>query len=200
MIYKAIDENIKKASNLLLDGKIIVYPTDTLLGIGVDATNSEAIEKLNSLKNRKSPLSIIVGSIRMLKRYAVLTNDAKNYLNKYLPGKFTFLLNQKKSNISEKVTVNSDKIGIRIPDSRFIIKVVNYIDRPVITTSINIHGEAPINDINEINRIFNNVYIFANINSHKSDGSTIVDLTGRIPQLVRNGDGKFNLWKYFLEF
>ena len=95
MIYKAIDENIKKASNLLLDGKIIVYPTDTLLGIGVDATNSEAIEKLNSQKNRKSPLSIIVGSIRMLKRYAVLTNDAKNYLNKYLPGKFSFLLNQK---------------------------------------------------------------------------------------------------------
>ena len=75
MIFSAIDDNIKQASELLLRGEVIVYPTDTLYGIGVDATNTEAINKLNKLKKRNSPLSIIVSSIKMLKKYAKISKN-----------------------------------------------------------------------------------------------------------------------------
>ena len=66
MIYEAKDENVIKAANFLLNGEVIVYPTDTLYGFGVDATNEDAINKLNKLKNRIQPLSIIVDSHQML--------------------------------------------------------------------------------------------------------------------------------------
>ena len=68
MIYKAIDSNLKIAAKKILKGEIIVYPTDTLYGFGVDATNSGAINQLNKLKKRNSPLSIIVASLEMLEK------------------------------------------------------------------------------------------------------------------------------------
>ena len=194
MIFNAENKNIKAASDLLIRGKIIVYPTDTLYGMGVDATNTDSIDKLNALKDRKSPLSIIVGSIKMLKRYAQVFDRDMIYLNKFLPGKFTFLLNEKDSDISNKVTLNTGKIGIRIPESDFIVNVVNYINRPVITTSINIHGEKPINDINGIKCLFSDVSIFADNASKESNGSTIIDLAvSDGPKIIRKGDGVFNL-------
>ena len=72
MVYHTkISESIYKASKSLLNGEIIIYPTDTLYGFGVDATNTLAIKKLNELKNRKTPYSIIVNSLDMLKKYAI---------------------------------------------------------------------------------------------------------------------------------
>ena len=194
MIFNAENKNIKIAADLLIRGKIIAYPTDTLYGMGVDATNTDSIDKLNTSKGRKSPLSIIVGSIKMLKRYAEVFDSDMRYLNKFLPGKFTFFLNEKHSNISNKVTLNTGKIGIRIPDSDFIVNVVNCIDRPVITTSINIHGEKPINDINKIEHLFSDVNIFTDNTINESNGSTIIDLVASNgPKIIRKGDGIFNL-------
>ena len=193
MIFSAIDDNIKQASELLLRGEVIVYPTDTLYGIGVDATNTEAINKLNKLKKRKSPLSIIVSSIKMLKKYAKISKNDLKYLNKFLPGKFTFLLSKKESNLSKIITLNTKKVGIRIPDSDFIINVVNYINRPIITTSVNFHGEKPINDIKEIYNLFKGIYIFTDDIINESKGSTIVDLNGENSQIIRKGDGIFYL-------
>ena len=93
MIYQATDNNSKLAEKLILEGEIIVYPTDTLYGMGVDATNKKAINKLNQLKGRISPLSIIVNSEKMIKKYIDIKFSFKKDLNKYLPGPFTILLN-----------------------------------------------------------------------------------------------------------
>ena len=158
-----------------------------------DQVINNSIDRLNVLKGRKSPLSIIVGSIKMLKRYAQVFDRDMAYLNKFLPGKFTFLLNEKDSDISNKVTLNTGKIGVRIPESDFIVNVVNYINRPVITTSINIHGEKPVNDINRIKCLFSDVSIFADSASKESNGSTIIDLAvSDGPKIIRKGDGTFN--------
>ena len=70
MIYKTIEKNIKVASEIILDGGIIIYPTDTIYGFGVDATNSTAIKSLNNLKGRSEPYSVIVDSFQMLKQYS----------------------------------------------------------------------------------------------------------------------------------
>jgi len=190
MIYQANKENIANAIEILRGGNMLIYPTDTLYGLGVDATNSAAIAKINKLKNRKQPLSIIVDSIRMLKEYADVDKSSIKFLKNYLPGPFTFLLKKKDTTLSNMVTLNSDKIGIRIPKSNFILNVVRIFNRPVITTSINLHGQNALNSFEEIKQNFKTIDIFKNKIEIESSGSTIVDLTTKIPEIVRRGDGE----------
>ena len=145
MLYDAINTNVQIAGQLFLNGEIVIYPTDTIYGIGVDATNSSSISLLNQFKKREIPLSIIVGSIEMLKEYADIDENILFEIKKLLPGGFTLLLNNNNnSNLSKKITLNTGKVGIRIPKSKFIINVVNFIGRPIVTTSINFHGKLII--------------------------------------------------------
>ena len=124
MIYNAnIISSIDKASRFLLNGEIIVYPTDTLYGLGVDATNTKAIQKLNGLKKREQPYSIIVDSFSMLKKYAILNSHIEDKIKSLLPGPFTVILKQKNNNLSKLVSLELETIGIRIPNNKFILKV-----------------------------------------------------------------------------
>lgn len=188
MIYKAVNKNIDIASKLLLDGEIIIYPTDTLYGIGVDATNEKAINKLNSLKKRVQPLSIVVDSFEMLNNYCVLKNIDKTSVKNYFPGPYTLLFN-KKNNLPNILTVNSTKIGIRIPKSDFIINLAKIINRPIVTTSVNIHNEDSLNTLDEISEKFSHLNIFSGKVNTNSLGSTIIDFTVLPYKILRNGDG-----------
>ena len=190
MIYDAVNSNVKLAGQLFLNQKIVIYPTDTLYGFGVDATNTKAIDSLNKIKKRNSPLSIIVSSIEMLKSYAILDENMLHLIKEILPGSFTLLLkNNKNNNLSPKITLNTGKVGIRIPKSSFIVNVVNYIGRPIVTTSINKHNEKSINNIDTIINKYNQFPIFKNDICIDSKGSTILDLTMKEIKLIRQGDG-----------
>jgi L-threonylcarbamoyladenylate synthase len=190
MIYQAKDNNSKLAEKLILEGEIIVYPTDTLYGMGVDATNKKAINKLNQLKGRISPLSIIVNSEGMIKKYIDLKFSFNEDLNKYLPGPFTILLNNFNNILPEELSQGTNKIGIRIPKSSFILKVVKNINRPIVTTSVNYHNMKPLNNVDMINKQFNKLSIFAEDINLNSLGSTIIDYTCSPKQVLRQGDGK----------
>ena len=89
-------ETLDIAVENLRNGKLIAYPTDTLYGFGVDATNSEAITRLNILKGRTQPLSIILGNINDIQKYAYATEELLIIISKYLPGPYTILLKKKK--------------------------------------------------------------------------------------------------------
>ena len=201
MIYNTEKlDNIYKASDLLLKGDIIVYPTDTLYGFGVDATNTEAISRLNHLKNRKRPYSIIVNSIDMLKEYAILDDNLKVQISSILPGAVTIILNKSINDLSPLVTLGLNTVGIRIPNSNFILKVVQKINRPIITTSINVHGEEALNDIKLINKKYPNINIFQNDVIKDSKGSTIIDFSNKPFKILRQGDAEINLWIIILKF
>jgi len=191
MIYKADKRHIKLAAQKILSGDIIVYPTDTLYGFGVDATNTISIENLNKLKNRIAPLSIVVSSIEMLEEYAMFNKKNKNLIKDLLPGAFTLLLKTKQSNISDKICLNSKKIGIRIPKSHFILAVVKLINKPIVTTSVNLKGSPSLNDAKEISLNFSGIDIFEGKVNNKSKGSTIIDFSLHKPKIVRLGDGVF---------
>jgi L-threonylcarbamoyladenylate synthase len=190
MIYEALNKNINIAAKLLLEGEIIVYPTDTLYGLGVDATNKEAINKLNQLKGRIAPLSIIVNSEEMIKKYIDIKFSLKEGLNKYLPGPFTILLNNFNNILPGELSHGTSKIGIRIPKSNFILKVVENINRPIVTTSVNYHNSKPLNSISMINEKFNSLSIFSQKSNFNSRGSTIIDYTCSSKKVLRQGDGK----------
>ena len=193
MIYSATEQYIDLAKDSIENGGIIVYPTDTLYGFGADATNSEAIGRLNRMKGRLQPLSIILSSITQISSYAKIKQSIRDEINTLLPGPYTVLLPSIKSNLSPLVQNGSTKVGIRIPNHFFPIQLVKLLNKPIITTSINKHGKKPLNDIISIELNFPNIDIFEDSNNIVSKGSTIIDYSSSIPKIIRIGDGVYPL-------
>ncbi len=193
MIYPANEETLQYAIPLLADGEVIVYPTDTLYGFGVDATNTDSIKKLNALKGRTQPLSIVLKNIDDIDRYGEMDDKTAELVYKLLPGPFTVLIPKKNSNLSPLVTYGSPNVGIRIPDHPFPIGLVKELGKPVITTSINRHGKDPLNDVSQVELDFPDIAIFEDHDVKQSLGSTIINFSNNPPDIMRPGDGKFPL-------
>ena len=193
MIYPATEQYIDLAHNAIENGEVIVYPTDTLYGFGVDATNTDAIQRLNRLKGRVQPLSIVLESIEQMHEYAEIHSSIKTKVNQLFPGKYTALLPAKKNKLSLLVQNGSPKIGIRMPDHFFPIKLIQLLGKPIITTSINRHGNDPLNDVTQVEIDFPNVDIFEDPNHTPSKGSTIIDYSTSPPEIIRDGDAPYPL-------
>ena len=190
MIYSCDNtSSIHKAVSTLKNGGIIIYPTDTLYGFGVDATNSEAIKKLNLLKNREDPLSIIIPSLNQIEKYGELDRDAKKITRKILPGPFTILLKSINSILSPLVNKSSEYTGIRIPNHEFPIQVVKTLNKPIITTSVNKKNNPSLNNISEMEKTFPGIDIFEDKINLSSKGSTIINLATNPHKIIRYGDG-----------
>tara|TARA_B110000196_G_C20965499_1_gene576058 strand:+ start:16 stop:591 length:576 start_codon:yes stop_codon:yes gene_type:complete len=184
---------IKNALEQLRKGNIIIYPTDTIYGFGVDATNPLAIRKLNILKGRQAPLSIMIKSVYEIEKYASITNSEFNLIKKILPGSFTLLLKAKSSNLSSLVQQKSKKIGIRVPNNKFCLELLAKFKKPIITTSVNVHGYKSLNNIDEIEEKFVNINTYLGNINNNSNGSTILDFMENKVKIIRQGDGIFNL-------
>ena len=193
MIYPATDQYIELAYDALNNGEIIVYPTDTLYGFGVDATNTKAIQNLNRLKGRVQPLSIIINTIEEISNFSKINESLLNEIKKYFPGKYTALLNAKKHNLSPLIQNGSTKIGLRIPNHSFPIKLTKLLKKPIVTTSINRHGNEALNDVTQVEIDFPNIDIFEDVNHNQSKGSTIIDFSQTPYKVIRKGDGIFPL-------
>ena len=193
MIYPATDQYIDLAHNALENGEVIVYPTDTLYGFGVDATNSDAIHRLNRLKGRILPLSIILESVEHMHDFAEFQGEIETEVNNLFPGAYTVLLPAESNELSPFVQNGSPNIGVRIPDHFFPVKLVKMLGKPIITTSINRHGNDPLNDVTQVEIDFPNVDIFEDSSHTPSKGSTIVDFSTSPPKVIRDGDGPYPL-------
>jgi L-threonylcarbamoyladenylate synthase len=139
-------EEIKK-------GKIFIYPTDTIYGIGCDATNAGAIQKIRRIKQRdEKPFSIIVPGKEWILKNCVVKREFEDYLKK-LPGKFTLILELNgNAKIAKKELVGEfETIGIRIPDSWFA-EFLSKKNLTFVTTSVNISGEKPISKVAELKK------------------------------------------------
>ena len=191
MIYPATEKYIEMAMNSLNNGDVIVYPTDTLYGFGVDATNSDAIQKLNKLKGRSQPLSIVLENVSDVSTYAKITPEITAELESIFPGEYTILLPSIDSELSPLVFNSSPLVGIRIPLHFFPLQLVKLFGKPIITTSINRHGNEPLNDVTQVEVDFPNVDIFEDNDHTRSKGSTIIDMSQKPFSIVRQGDGKY---------
>lgn len=131
------------------NGAIFIYPTDTIYGLGCDATNKESVKLIKDLKYRDKdkPMSVIVPSIEWVKENCEVTDEI---LEKYLPGPYTLILKKKNPEFLKHVS-STDTLGIRIPDSEFT-KLVQKADVPFITTSVNFAGEPFAIQISDIDK------------------------------------------------
>ena len=193
MIYPATNQYIDLAHNALENGEVIVYPTDTLYGFGVDATNTDAIHRLNRLKGRIQPLSIVLESVEHIHDFAEFKDEIEIEINDLFPGAYTVLLPAESNELSPFVQNGSPNIGVRIPDHFFPVKLVKMLGKPIITTSINRHGNDSLNDVTQIEIDFPNVDIFEDSSHTPSKGSTIVDFSTSPPKVIRDGDGPYPL-------
>ena len=192
-IYRANSENLEKALNVLKSGNIIIYPTDTLYGFGVDASNKKAIHKLNKLKNRKQPLSILLKDMMEIDNYGIINNKTKEKISKILPGPYTLLVKSKYNpNICNLVQGESKLIGLRIINMDFCNNIISQLGRPIVTTSINKHGMPSMTKLDEMQKIFPSIPIFYNKKNLISNGSTIIDFSQTPEKVIRWGDGKYN--------
>lgn len=190
-MIKAIPENIDKAKNHLLSGYPIIYPTDTLYSFGAIANDDITIKKINKLKRRTSPISIIVPNIKEIEKYGYVHSKHEELINNIFPGKYTILLKAKKHSLSKLIQNKSNLIGIRIPKESFCINLVLELSMPIITTSINEHGSSPLTNIGIIKKTYPKIKIYYSKRNLDSKGSTILDLSdGQSINTIRQGDGK----------
>ena len=172
-------EEIKK-------GKIFIYPTDTIYGIGCNALNSRAVLKIREIKNRETkPFSIIAPSKKWILKNCFVDNLAKKWLDK-LPGAYTLILRLKnKEVIAKEVNNNSDTLGVRIPANLFA-EFISEINIPFITTSVNLSGEKPINSLEDLKEeMKKSVDYFIDDGELKNPPSKIIDLAQEKEIIIR---------------
>jgi tRNA threonylcarbamoyl adenosine modification protein (Sua5/YciO/YrdC/YwlC family) len=186
---------IEMAADALRQGHAVIYPTDSLYGIGVSATDGRAIDKLCRLKKlnpEKNTLSIVCDGLSMASNYARIDNRAYRVMKDYLPGPFTFILPA--SNTLPKVFKERKTVGIRIPDNPIATALVSALDAPLMTTSVYEYDDAT--DITEPESLAlafaNDVALVLDDGHGGSEPSTVVDLTDPTnPVIVRQGVGVF---------
>ena len=192
MYYKADINNISEAIKGLKNN-FIVHSTDTLNSLSADATSDRCIQTVIDFKQRKGPFSIIVNSIKDIPKYANVNITQLNIINQVLPGPFTILLEANKNNLSKLVMEGSNLVGIRIPNHKFTLDLIKEFKKPIITTSLNKTGEAPISNLKKVTKIYSDILIFDDEKERQSKGSTILDISKNEIKIVRNGDGVYKL-------
>ncbi len=165
------------------EGKIIVYPTDTIYGIGCDAKNTHAVQKIRELKKRTDKtFSVIAPSKQWI--YDNFEVKNRNYIEK-LPGPYTFILNSKKTGVVSYHANSGSAMGIRIPDHK-ITGLIQRARTPFITTSVSLPGEEVVNDIRRIPKsVLKEVDLVVDGGTLNNQASVLIDLTGPIPKIVR---------------
>lgn len=183
-----IESKISKAISALKKGDIIVYPTDTLYGLGADIYNDNAVRKVFKIKKRSfnDPLSVAVSDITELEKIADTDDRTRQLVRQFLPGKLTLIL-KKKEIITNIVTGGLDKVAIRIPDNKIALEILTNFG-PITATSANIHGLKTPYIINEINmQLKENVAVYLDNGRIEGKPSTIVDLTNNQIRIIRKG-------------
>ncbi|MFT4761453.1 MAG: tRNA threonylcarbamoyl adenosine modification protein (Sua5/YciO/YrdC/YwlC family) [Paraglaciecola sp.] len=190
---------IQQAVKILEKGGIIIYPTDTVYGIGCDIFNQKAVDKICKLRGLnpvKARLSFICKDIAQVAEYAKqIDNEAFRLIKKNTPGPFTFVLNS--NNEVPKMFKNKKRtIGVRIPDNKIVLELVEQLGRPILTTSLKSDDEIleyftdPV-DIYEDFKNQVNLVIDGGIGGNMA--STVVDCTDGDFNILREGSGELSL-------
>ncbi len=163
-------EIVRKAVKVLKKGGLIVYPTDTVYGIGADATNKKAVSRVFKIKRRSKPISVLVWNKTMLKKYSY---PSKLSLKK-LPGKYTFVLKPKK-----KLPVSKSNIGFRIP-KHWCTEISKQFGKPITTTSANLTGKKTPSSIEKIKGTFGkDISLYIDSGSLSKKPSRVIDINGK---------------------
>lgn len=181
---------IHEAMKVMKEGGIILYPTETVYGIGCDARNEKAVKKIAKFKkrnNKKPYFSVGIANINDIKKYGKVIETSKTLINKLLPGPFTIILES-----NQVILPDMKTIGIRIPEKSFFSQLLISYKRAIVTTSANLKGKkAPICFIEIEKEVLDFVdYAIDGQCTKYGEGSTIINATQESYRILRKGAGK----------
>ena len=184
------EKDIESAARVLREGQILVFPTETVYGIGVVFDSETAFERLVAVKKRppSKPFALMCSSLEEAFRYIDIDAKARAVMERYLPGELTVLVHAKKE-LPTHVTLGTGIIGIRVPASDYVQKLIAKVGKPCLVTSANISGQPTSTNYSEVLPIFTGL-VGGIVKGECTSllASTIVDLTdGRQITLIRQG-------------
>lgn len=184
--------DLKRVADEVNNGALVVFPTDTIYGLGCLMNNKNAIDrvlKISEKKEKKAKLSIICHDIKTVANYTLpFSNHVFKSMKRYLPGPYTFVLNA--DNVVTKFFKNNKKdIGIRIPDNEILLTFLEYLDAPLISTSMNMHDTVYIDpDVIE-DKFQHDVEFMLDGGVGTINESTVLDCTQDDIEIIRQGVG-----------
>ncbi len=185
-------DHIKHAADTIKSGGVVVIPTWCLYGLATDAFNTDAIQKVYTIKNRRpdNPLLILIKNRQQLENLVTeIPETAERIMDKFWPGRVTIIFNAKEC-IPDLLTAGTGKIGIRLPEHPVTLALLNQLVNPVTGTSANISNEPGCDTITSMSpSIINQTDLTLDAGTlHGGTGSTIVDATCNPPVVVREGE------------
>lgn len=184
------EQDIQEAKKILLNGGIVAFPTETVFGLGVICNNEQAYRHLVEVKKRPEtkPFTLMCSSIEQVKKYAVISKKGQKIIDTFMPGEITILL-EPKTGIEPWINLHSNKIGIRIPDNKFVLDLISLVDIPLLVPSANPSDLPPALNSEEALKYFDGkieAIVLGESGHHKP--STIIDLASKEVQIIREGN------------
>ncbi|QWR77643.1 L-threonylcarbamoyladenylate synthase [Candidatus Magnetomonas plexicatena] len=187
-----LPEVLSVAAKALSEGQIIAYPTETFYALGAAFCNEDALERLSALKGRadNKPFPLIAGSVEIIKSIvASLDDKTLNLGQMYWPGALTVILKAKQGLCCRFIVSTEGTLAVRIPGESFALKLAQYLDYPITSTSANPAGYPPPSDAETVLKYFGAGLIDVVIDGGETPGgfpSTIIEVTDEI-KVLRNG-------------
>ena len=175
------------AAEFIKQGKIVVFPTETVYGIGTNGLDEKAVRKLYEVKKRplNKPISLLVSNMEMVKAIAKdITEVEYKIMEKFFPGPLTIIL-KKKDIVSDIVTAGQDTVGVRMPSGEIARKLVELSGVPIATPSANISGQPSGTNLSEIKENFEE-----NVDFYIDGGNSELGISSTIVQVI---DGKIEI-------
>ena len=184
-------EKLKYPADIIRNGGIVVFPTETVYGIGTNGLDTNAVEKLFEIKERPldKPISLLVSDFEMIEKVAKnITEVEYKIMKKFFPGPLTIILN-KRDIVPDIVTSGGDTVGIRMPKEEITRKLIEYAGVPIAAPSANISGKPSGIELTEIIKEFEEKvdYFIDGGKSKIGISSTIVKVIDEIPYILREG-------------
>lgn len=184
-------DELDLVNKCLSNGKLVIFPTETVYGIGADARNSKSVDDIFIAKGRANdnPLIVHLGNKEDISKYAIIQNEVEEKLiNAFMPGPFTIIL-KKKEIIPNNVSAGLDTVGIRIPSNKIANTILSTSNIPVAAPSANVSGKPSGTNINDIINEFDNKvdYIIDGGNTDIGLESTVVKVIDGVPSILRPG-------------
>ena len=182
------DNGIKKSVEIIENGGIIVFPTDTVYGIGCNPYDANAVKKIYQIKSREKikSLPVLASSIEIVKQITIIDEFTEKIIKKYWPGPLTLILKLKDKNLKKSLNLE-DKIAVRIPNSECTLKLLNKCNL-LVGTSANISGDSSFTNPQECMKNVKNYDVFVDGGTITSKGeSTIIEIENEKIQIIREG-------------
>ena len=187
MIFENNRTNINLFAKKIKSGETVIFPTDTVFGIGCDATNTKIIKNIYTLKGRNNNKTLLLNfpNLRSIKQYAVLNKIEKKLLKKF--GTLTLIVKVKDNTNLSPLTIKDQCIGIRIPQNKSLKRILKKINTPLISTSCNKSGQPSAISVKEAEEIFPNIPILQNSEPLSGTPSTIIKINNSDIEILRQG-------------